>query len=244
MDTARSIAFIDEAGVLGPGSQRYFSLGLLKLQDTAALTEAVHLKYQRVRGRLGAASAGFEFKFNTVKDAGLPFFLKVVDAYFALPQSHFCAMVIDKKSPLFDWTKHSPSVWDAYIGYSQTLVRANTSPHESICVLADYLSKPRGNPKYYEREILGLNDDARMTGEVFNVCMLESHASLLIQVVDVLLGAGAYHVLRSEEPTKGTDPCKIVLAERVRAHLGWPTLAVSRLHAGPRHFRVWRYTGS
>ena len=62
-------AFIDETGVLGPGSQRFYGLGLLKLEDTAPLTEAVHRTYQRVRGRLGRTSAGFELKFNTPTSA-------------------------------------------------------------------------------------------------------------------------------------------------------------------------------
>lgn len=62
-------AFIDETGVLGPGSQRFYGLGLLKLEDTAPLTEAVHRTYQRVRGRLGRTSVGFELKFNTSRPA-------------------------------------------------------------------------------------------------------------------------------------------------------------------------------
>ena len=42
-----SFVFIDESGVLGTGAQRFFGLGLLKAQDTAPLTEAVHLSPRR-----------------------------------------------------------------------------------------------------------------------------------------------------------------------------------------------------
>ena len=62
---SKVFAFIDETEVLGPSSQRFYGLGILKLEDTAPLTEAVHRTYQRVRGRLGRISAGFELKKPT-----------------------------------------------------------------------------------------------------------------------------------------------------------------------------------
>ena len=244
MSSRDAFAFIDESGVLGAGAQRFFGLGLLKLWDTVPLTEAVHLEYQRVRGSLqGAASAGFEFKFNTVKKMGLPFYLRLIDSYFAANRTHFCALVMDKQSPDFNWARYFPTVWDAYIGYSKVLVRRNTAEGERICVLSDYLGKPKASAKYYEREMLKLNSDSRMAGEVVNVCMLESHSALLIQLVDVLLGSVMYDLLRTEEPTKGTDPCKLAVAERVRSHLGWSTLAVNATKQAPRYFSVWEFTG-
>ena len=42
-----SFVFIDESGVFGAGAQFFFGLGLLKAQDTAPLTEAVHLSPRR-----------------------------------------------------------------------------------------------------------------------------------------------------------------------------------------------------
>ena len=239
-----SFVFIDESGVLGTGAQRFFGLGLLKLQDKAPLTEAVHTEYQRVRGALpGPASCGFEFKFNTVKNAGLPFYLRLIDSYFSMPTSHFCALTPEKHSPRFDGGRSFPTVWDAYIGYSRDLVRRNTDPGESVCVLADYLGKPKASPAYYEREMLELTGDPRMPGQVYNVCMLESHASLLIQMVDVLLGAVMYDLLCRKVPGKGTDPCKQAVAGHVRHHLGWTTLAAGAIQAAPRYFSVLRLGG-
>jgi hypothetical protein len=62
-------------------------------------------------------------------------------------------------------------------------------------------------------------------------------------LVDVLLGSVMYDLLRREEPTKGTDPCKLAVAERVRSHLGWPTLAANATKQAPRYFGVWEFTG-
>ena len=52
-----SFVFIDESGVLGTGAQRFFGLGLLKAQDTAPLTEAVHLSLDAARQKT-PSSAG------------------------------------------------------------------------------------------------------------------------------------------------------------------------------------------
>jgi len=69
------------------------------------------------------------------------------------------------------------SVWDSYIDYSRRLVQMSTAAGESVCVLADCQGKPRASGRYYEHEILALADDPTASGTVFNVCMLESHAS-------------------------------------------------------------------
>jgi hypothetical protein len=232
--------FIDETGVLSKANQRFFGLGLMKLNDTAPLTELVHAIFQRVQGsaRLGS---DFEFKFTDVTGSSLPYYLDLVDAYFALPTSHFCALVMDKRSPSFDWAKFFPTVWDAYIGYSKLMLRRNTGEGETVCVLSDYLGKPKDSPKYYETELRTLSADVRMRGSVFNVCMLESHASLLIQVVDVLLGATRYDHQRRDAPDTAQDPAKLEVAERVRGHLGWDTLAQKKTKWGQRYFSVWPF---
>jgi len=224
---SKVVAFIDETGVLGPSSQRFYGLGLMKLEDAAPLTEAVHRTYQRVRGRLGKASVGFEFKFNTVKRVGLPYHLQLIDEVFAHPPSRFLAMMLDKHDLVAAAEEEAGSAWDSYIDYSRALVQNSRAAGESVCVLADYQGKPRASGRYYEHEILALANDPTSPGTIFNVCMLESHASLLIQVVDVLLGAVSYDFLRLREPAKGTDPCKVALADRLREHLGTDSLAFS-----------------
>ncbi len=53
-------AFVDESGVLPGSRQRFFALGLLKLEDTSALTERVHAIAQRAAGRLTKLTRRFE----------------------------------------------------------------------------------------------------------------------------------------------------------------------------------------
>lgn len=112
---------MDESGILGGESQRFFALGLLKLEDTAALGEAGHRVLDRAKS--GTGLQDFEFKFNEVTNSGLPYHLELIDAYFSLPDSYFCAFIIDKSRPGVDWKGYYPTVWDAYLGYSTVFVR-------------------------------------------------------------------------------------------------------------------------
>jgi hypothetical protein len=82
-----------------------------------------------------------------------------------------------------------------------------------------------------------------MPRQVYTVRMLESCASLLIQMVDVLLGAVMHDLLCRKVPGKGTDPCKRAVAGHVRHHLGWTTLAAVAIQTAPRCFSVLRLGG-
>lgn len=149
---ANLIGFIDETGVLqkDPG-QRFFGLGLLKLEQTAPLYEELcHLK-NKILAELTHLHKPFEFKFNSINRTNHRYYEKLVDLYFSFPQGAFCAFVIDKQSPNFQMEKFFRDVWEAYIGYSKLVVGKNVLPKNKICILADYLSKPRFSTKFYEK---------------------------------------------------------------------------------------------
>ncbi len=109
---------------------------------------------------------------------------------------------------------------------------------EQVCVLADYQEKPRRSSRYYEREVTALQHEPGFPGEVFGACMLESEASLLIQVVDVLLGAVRYDFQLQRVTDGFGKAAKVELLQSVRDAVGWPTLAATRARRGPRHFSV------
>jgi len=66
---------------------------------------------------------------------------------------------------------------------------------DSICVLADFLGKPKTSNKYYEPEI-------RILSSVYNASVIESHACLFIQLVDILIGCIVLDFRRSREGKK------------------------------------------
>ncbi len=187
--------FMDESGVLTPqADQRFFALGLLKLNDTSTLyNELVILKNRAISKMLLNNSAKgkpapikeFKFKFSNIKKSNYSFYYDLINLFFKFPHLSFCCLILDKKNPNLDIKKYFNDLWDAYISYSKLIISSNLKNNEKICIIADFLGKPKSSPKYYETEVKSVNG-------VFNACMIESHASLFIQLVDVLTGCIVY----------------------------------------------------
>lgn len=108
------------------------------------------------------------------------------------------------------------------------------------------MTRPKNVTKTFE---LSLKDaiHARLAkstiqSSVFGVTRLESHAFLLLQLVDVLLGAVVYDFKKAE----GIIAPKLVqrqepVVEMVRKSLGTTSLAVSRTYNSPSYFSVWKF---
>ena len=201
--------FIDETGILQTDpKQRFFGLGLLKLEDTAEFYNLLSKYYHKVISNIEAkrklkiktlpnlidkkkifdllhSNRRFEFKFNRVDEISLSDYMGLIDVYIQFPNNYFCTLVIDKDDPTFDFREYFPAAWEAYIGYSKTLIKCNLKENENIALIADYVDMPHGSTKYYERQL-------NMIPQVYNTCRVESDASLYIQMIDVLLGCVVY----------------------------------------------------
>jgi hypothetical protein len=240
--TSRSIAFLDESGILGGSAQRFFSLGLMKTQATGPFSDAAHRIYDRAISSVPGAGPDFEFKFNSVTTSSLGFHLDLIDAYFAQPEYYFCAFVMDKQRPNVNWQAYFGTVWDAYLSYVKTVVRNNIESDEELFVIADYLGKPKRSPKYFESEVAGcIGNTGPRRGRVFNACMLDSCSSLAIQAVDLILGGVRHSFLANREPTVPRDAEKDALSIRIRDHVGQATLSTSFTNQKPHYFSVWEF---
>ena len=82
--------------------------------------------------------------------SSLPFHLELIDAYFAQPEYYFCAFVMDKRRPGIDWQTYFGTVWDAYLSYAKLVVKNNLDSDEEVCVIADYLGKPKRSSRFFE----------------------------------------------------------------------------------------------
>lgn len=85
--------FMDETGVLSNDPlQRFFALGLLKLENTSALFEDM----KRLKDRYSKPK-GFEYKFTGIKkDSDLAIHKELIDICFAHPEFSFACIVVDK----------------------------------------------------------------------------------------------------------------------------------------------------
>lgn len=171
--------FMDETGVLSNDpQQRFFALGLLKIAQTSTLFE----KIKRLKDRYGISS-GFEFKFTGIKrNSHLALHKELVDICFAHPNFYFAGIVVDKNSE-----NHATpeSTWEMQLQMAKRHIRSSVKADEQVAVIADYLTKPNSSLKYFE-------DELQRVRKVFNACMIESDASVFVQVVDIFIGCIVY----------------------------------------------------
>lgn len=185
--------FIDETGVLSNDpQQRFFALGLLKLENTSHFFEQI----KRLKDKYNKPK-GFEFKFTGIKkDSHLQIHKELIDICFSDSEFSFACIVIDKQHH----THNTPSsTWEMQLDLAKKHIKSNVKSGEKIAIIADYLSKPNSSNKYFEDELQKLN-------KVFNVCMIESDSSVFVQVVDILVGCIVYsfkieHKLQSSVST-------------------------------------------
>lgn len=253
--------FIDETGILQTDpKQRFFGLGLLKLEDTAEFYNFLSKYYHKVISNIEAKRKAriksltdsidkktaynllsnnkrFEFKFNRVDEISLSDYMSLIDVYIQFPKNHFCALIIDKDDPAFDFRTYFPSTWEAYIGYSKTLVECNLKENESIAVIADYVDMPHKSTKYYEREL-------NMIPKVFNTCRVESDASLYIQMIDILLGCVVYDCkLQNKVMKEDTENPKTKLLNYLKEKFNTSILAKNQTFHKPNYFSTWLFKG-
>lgn len=229
---ANYLGFIDDTGVLAHDpNQRFFGLGFLKLEDTAPFYQEMVLLKDRVLSALPRLQKPFEFKFNEINRSNYKFYHDLVDLYFSFPQNYICIFVVDKMDSNYDISKIFPSFWNAYISYSGLVIKKNLDPNDRICIIADFHQKPKISTKYYETEI-------KDNPQVFNTCMLESHASLYIQMVDVLTSAVVSEFRCKYNPNFKPKECKQGVVNLVRNKLGVQNLAQKFTVTKPNYFSV------
>ncbi|MDP1760301.1 MAG: DUF3800 domain-containing protein [Candidatus Woesebacteria bacterium] len=240
---ANYLGFIDETGVLSndPG-QPFFAIGLLECEDVSVLYEELWRIKNQIESKLGlernnrglsAKGICFEFKFSNITGTSYKFYCDLIDLYFRFPSLKFCSLVIDKKNPNVKIDEVFSDTWEAYIGYSKMLIKNNINGNDSICILADFLGKPRASNKYYEPEI-------RTLANVYNASFIESHASLFIQLVDLLIGCVVLDFRRSKEGKK-VDEFKAKVCDYLKTKLGVQTLAKNFTKHAPNYFSVWEF---
>src|SRR4030042_1888409 len=159
---ANYFGFIDETGVLhNDPDQRFFAIGLLKCEDTSALYEELRTLKNRVESKLDLErqtkglpikKGCFEFKFSSITRGSHEFYYELINLYFKFAKLQFCSLIIDKANPGVKIEEVFPDTWEAYIGYSKMLIKNNMKPDDKICIVADFLGKPKTRNKYYEPE--------------------------------------------------------------------------------------------
>lgn len=230
--------FLDDTGVLEHDpSQRFFGLGLLKLEETAPFYQEVTTLKDRVVSFLPNLKKPFEFKFNKINKSNYRFYYDLLEIYFSFPEISTCIFVVDKMNPNFDFSKYFISSWEAYIGYSKLLIKNNLEANDDeICVIADFHQKPKSSNKYYEPEVRSCN-----ISQIYNVCMIESHASLYVQMIDVLIGAVNFDFKNKLDKNIHVNKVKKGIVDFLKKKLGVNSLAQNITVHEPNYFSIWLF---
>ncbi len=225
---------MDETGVLSPASkQRFFALGLLKIIDTSDFYQSLVVLKSRIESKLPSLKP-FEFKFSTITKTSYNHYKILIDLYFNYLHVKFCCLLIDKQNPQVDISKYFNNIWDAYLTYSSILINNNIKTDESVCIIADYFGKPGASRKFFEREM-------NKIPKVYNAVMIESHASLFVQVVDVLIGCISYDYKINRGDLTRPDMYKKNVCDHLKSKIGKTTLIGNFTINSPSYFSVWEF---
>ncbi|MBI2327380.1 hypothetical protein HYU92_03575 [Candidatus Curtissbacteria bacterium] len=138
--------------------------------------------------------------------------------------------------------------WEVYIQQAAMLISnniKNISPCQ-LCVFADDLTRPSDIKKSFERSLADAISfrlkKQNIANKIFGVNRLESHSSLLLQVVDTLLGCVMFDYkkqagLISEKLASKQE----VVVERLREKLEVKSLAQNKTYHKPNYFSVWEF---
>lgn len=219
-------AFIDETGILDESKeiQPYFGIGLLKIDKVALITEELtkrHYDYyslqkekrreviQNLKSKPKALSTEelnllllstrhYEYKFTKITPTTLEKYKQFLDTAFKFPL-YFCVLVIDKNDPNFKRAIYK-NYWEAYISYSKLISKYNCCDG-TMAIIADYMNKPSGSDKYFEKELDSLSG-------VFRTIRANSESFLLLQLTDLLLGSVVFQWRQENNFVKDSNRAK------------------------------------
>jgi hypothetical protein len=255
---ANPFIFTDESGVVkNEPSQPFYGIGMLKIADAGRWADAtnrildrhvsgVELRAEKERQRRLARGevlppkiqlprSAYELKFAEIKSSTRPQYDELIDFYTTQADGYFCALIIDKRAKGVDPIAACGSPWDALIKYSITLLRTNIGARERAIIVSDNYQKPKGHPQFFERELV-----AGLGARAANAVMMDSAASPLLQLVDVLLGCVMYHY-KCPLIVPAPNAHKKAVADRLAAAYGVPSLARGFTRSSPNYLSVWPF---
>ena len=261
-------AFIDGSGNLS--TERYFGLGMLLVEEVGLLYDALKPLYDKVwelsklqkektiqgflennqhdeLAAVAKSSKRFELKFKFVNFTNNTVYKEFIKTYFQFPEIRFSAVIVDRKDPQFKPDEIFPSPWHMYMSYAAVLLAGNINNLGGcrVCVLADDLTKPREIKQTFEEALMQkIEQKLKQDGVeryIFNIARLESHSSLILQTVDILLGCVMYDFkkqagLISEKLAQRQEG----VVRELRDILKRKSLAEHFTANKPSYFNVWK----
>jgi hypothetical protein len=260
--------FIDSSGIIK--KDKFFGTGLLVVKSVGDMIDKLAKNRQPayavvkankdkvIEGLLAAgkqneaikilrASKHFEMKFDNIRPTTESYYKRMIDIFLSDPDNRFSAMVIDKEHPGFD-ENHVNDAWEAYTGYSASLVvrEMRNLQSDSLCLVVDEITRPNNKPLSLEDTFLSklrskINKEPTLKFEnIFGAVSIESHSNFLMQLTDILLGAIMYDFKKKAGMVSDEmERKKEGLVEKVRSSFGVQSLAGDFTKHSPVYFSVF-----
>lgn len=261
-------AFIDESG--NNNQDPFFGIGMLLIDDVGTLYDAIRPFYDRAftiavsrrhkkieqcitsssytdLANIARSNQVFELKYKRINSSNNHIYRDLISTYFSFANARFSAIIIDRSDPNFKPDEVFANPWYMYISYAAMLVAGNIKDLDirSICILADDISKPKIVTETFEDSLAGKISSrikgSKADGAIINVARIESHSSILLQLVDILLGCVMYDFMKQRnlvgvKRAQRREPA----IQEIRRTLGRASLADHFTVNQPSYFNVWQ----
>jgi Protein of unknown function (DUF3800) len=209
-----AVIFLDESGAIA--SDRFFSVGCLKLPEPSGLTRQI----EKWRDRSHWYQ---EIHFVDLTLKALPRYRELIDIV-AAGDGEFSCFVADRT--FADPVERFGSPWLAYEKLATQLLLSTIRRREIVTVLADNYSTPDGVA--FERDVRAAVNTRLRRLAVASLVRLDSKAAIPLQIVDLLTSAATFE-FRQNAGLAGRRTPKAQLAKHLRDRYG-----VASLLAGSR----------
>ncbi len=189
--------FLDETGSLNSGSDRFFTLAVIKMSQPYYLQSKI--LYERNKRNFHD-----ELKFNSISKNKIEFAKFVIGAFFDTKSVSFYSYSISKNSNYFK-KEFNNDPWVAYEKITLKLMDAVLSENEILILIADHVTTPK-NIKF-EKEVKKNFNSSKKRLAIAGVTRFDSKSNDLLQVVDLIAGIISYDLkiqygLLPQKPSK------------------------------------------
>lgn len=168
-------AFVDETGVAKDMNQTYFGVGAIIVhKNHLELNKKLRQVFLAAVDHFRALVERFEFKFTYITPNSLPFYIRLVEILAENENDWTFIAKLEKRKQKDSWQQ-----------YLKLLQEVFHSRREKCIVLADYFDEPKRAKK-------SLATAVAETKSILGLVQVESQGIMLLQAIDILLGALAF----------------------------------------------------
>lgn len=202
--------FLDETGSLSNFTDPFFTVGIIKMSQPYYLMSKLH--YERSKRNFHD-----EMHFNKLSKNNIGFAKLAIESFFDTNSAYFYSYSIDKCGEYFQ-REFRGDPWKAYEKLTIRLLEAALSEHEILILLADHVTTPKNIRFEVDVKKEMNNKIGRLA--LAGVCRIDSKASDLLQVVDLIIGIISYDLKIEAGVIKGGDQYKKELLKFFKQNLG------------------------